>query len=134
MINVIETESAPGAIGPYSQAVQAGGFIFVSGQLPINAKTGEFAGDGIKEQSEQSLLNVKAILEEAGYTMKNVIKSTVYLDNMDDFGLMNEVYSTFFSDPYPARAAFAVKTLPKNALVEIEVVAYKDKKENENEI
>ena len=134
MFNVIDTKNAPSAIGPYSQAIQAGGFIFVSGQLPIDSTTGEFAGSGIKEQSKQSLLNIKAILEEAGYSMNTVIKSTVYLNNIDDFAVMNEVYSTFFSEPYPARATFAVKTLPKNALVEIEVVAYKEKKENENEI
>ncbi len=134
MFNVIDSKKAPGAIGPYSQAIKAGGFLYVSGQLPIDATTGEFAGTGIKEQSKQSLLNVKAILEEAGYSMGDVIKSTVYLDDIDDFTMMNEVYGTFFSEPYPARAAFAVKTLPKNALVEIEVVAYKEKKENENEI
>lgn len=125
MKKAISTSQAPGAIGPYSQAVVAGGFIYVSGQLPIDVASGVFAGDDITAQSKQSLTNVKAILEEAGYTMDDVVKATVYLDNINDFTGMNEVYGTFFEAPYPARAAFAVETLPKNALVEIEVIAYK---------
>lgn len=129
MFNVIDSKKAPEAIGPYSQAIQAGGFIFVSGQLPIDATTGEFVGSGIEEQSKQSLLNVQSILEEAGYSMSEVVKSTVYLEDINDFAMMNEVYGTFFNEPYPARAAFAVKALPKDALVEIEVVAYKEKGE-----
>ncbi len=125
MKQTVSTEKAPGAIGPYSQAVIAGGFIYVSGQLPIDPKTGEFAGTTAKAQTEQSLANVKAILEEAGYAMSDIVKATVYLDNIADFGEMNEVYNSFFEAPYPARAAFAVETLPKHALVEIEVIAYK---------
>ena len=119
----IRTEKAPGAIGPYSQAVKAGGLIFVSGQLPIDPKTGEMPGD-IQEQTRKSLENVKAILEEAGSSMLNVVKSTVYLADMSYFGPMNEIYGEFFKGGvYPARAAFAVKELPKGAKVEIEVVA-----------
>lgn len=120
----IKSNGAPGAIGPYSQAVKAGNLIFVSGQLPINAKTGEMPEE-IKAQTRQSLENVKAILEEAGATMHDVLKSTVYLADMSLFGPMNEIYAEYFEGSiYPARAAFAVKELPKKALVEIEVVAY----------
>lgn len=125
MKEILNSKKAPGAIGPYSQGVKAGGFIYVSGQLPIDVKTGEMPRE-IKEQTRQSLENVKAILEEAGATMDDVLKSTVYLADMELFGPMNEVYGEFFSEGnYPARAAFAVKELPKKALVEIEVVAYK---------
>lgn len=120
----IASKGAPGAIGPYSQAVKAGNFIYVSGQLPINAETGEMPAD-IKAQTKQSLENVKAILNEAGATMDNVVKSTVYLADMSLFGDMNEVYAQYFNGGvFPARAAFAVKELPKKALVEIEVVAF----------
>lgn len=119
----LKSEKAPGAIGPYSQAVQAGNLIFVSGQLPIDAKTGEMPDD-IKGQTHQSIENIKAILEEAGATLDNVLKSTVYLADMSLFGAMNEVYAEHFKAVYPARAAFAVKELPKKALVEIEVVAW----------
>lgn len=120
----LNSSKAPGAIGPYSQAVKAGDFIYVSGQLPINAETGEMPDD-IKEQTKQSLENVKAILAEAGATLDNVVKSTVYLADMSYFGPMNEVYGEYFNGGiYPARAAFAVKELPKKAKVEIEVVAY----------
>lgn len=119
----IKSSKAPGAIGPYSQAVKAGNFIYVSGQLPINSETGAMPSD-IKEQTRQSLENVKAILEETGANMDNVVKSTVYLADMSLFGAMNEVYGEYFSGIYPARAAFAVKELPKQALVEIEVVAF----------
>jgi len=125
MKKTISTDKAPGAIGPYSQAVVAGGFIYVSGQLPIDPATGAFAGDDISSQTRQSLTNVKAILEEAGYAMDDVVKATIYLDSIDDFAAMNEVYGSFFNAPFPARAAFAVETLPKHALVEIEVVAHK---------
>ena len=121
----INSKKAPGAIGPYSQAVKAGNFIYVSGQLPINAETGEMPTE-IKEQTKQSLENVKAILKEAGADLENVVKTTVYLADMSLFGEMNEVYGKYFSGIYPARAAFAVKELPKKALVEIEVVAYQD--------
>ena len=121
----LNSKKAPGAIGPYSQAVKAGNYIYVSGQLPINGATGEMPED-IKEQTKQSLENIKAILEEADATLDNVVKSTVYLADMSLFGPMNEVYAEHFKAVYPARAAFAVKELPKKALVEIEVVAYKE--------
>lgn len=125
MKKAISTNQAPQAIGPYSQGVETGKMLFVSGQIPINPETGEFVSDDIKEQTNQSLTNVKAILEAAGYTMEDVVKSTVLLNNINDFAAMNEVYGTFFEEPYPARAAFAAKDLPKNALVEIEVIAVK---------
>lgn len=117
------TENAPAAIGPYSQAVQAGNTIYVSGQLPIDPKTGAFAGEDIKSQTRQSLTNIKSILAEAGCDMSAVVKTTVLLSDIADFGAMNEVYSEFFEAPYPARAAFQVAALPKAAKVEIEVVA-----------
>ena len=120
---VINTIKAPSAIGPYSQAIQVGHFVYTSGQLPIDPVTGAFPEGGIKEQTRQSLLNVKAILEEAGLTMGNVVKTTVFMADMNDFADMNSVYAEFFTAPYPARSAVAVKTLPKGALVEIEVVA-----------
>lgn len=119
----ISTQSAPAAIGPYSQAIEVNGFVYASGQLPIDPATGAFPEGGVKEQTRQSLLNVKAILEEAGLALSNVVKTTVYLANMGDFAAMNEVYSQFFAQPYPARSAIAVKALPKGALVEVEVVA-----------
>nr|MBQ8243720.1 reactive intermediate/imine deaminase [Oscillospiraceae bacterium] len=121
----IHTENAPAAIGPYSQAVQAGNMLFVSGQLPVDPTTGAFAGEDITAQTRQSLTNVKNILEEAGYTTADVVKTTVLLANMSDFAAMNAVYAEFFSAPFPARAAFAVKDLPKAALVEIEAIAVK---------
>ncbi|MGN1232385.1 MAG: RidA family protein [Candidatus Cryptobacteroides sp.] len=119
----IITEKAPAAIGPYSQAVEVNGFVYASGQLPIDPVTGAFPEGGIKEQTRQSLLNVTAILEEAGLTLSNVVKTTVYLADMGDFADMNSVYSEFFKAPYPARSAVAVKALPKGAMVEIEVIA-----------
>lgn len=123
MKEIIDTKKAPGAIGPYSQACKANGFVFVSGQLPIDPETGAFAGNDIKSQTEQSLKNVRAILEEAGSSMDQVLKTTCLLSDIADFAPMNEVYATFFKKDCPARAAFAVKDLPKGALVEIEVVA-----------
>lgn len=123
MKKVIKTTKAPAAIGPYNQAIQVGNLVYTSGQIPIDPATGNFVEGGIKEQTRQSLLNVKAILEEAGLTMSDVIKTTVFMADMNDFSDMNAVYSEFFPDPYPARSAVAVKTLPKGALVEIEVVA-----------
>ena len=120
----INTTKAPSAIGPYSQAIQVGSFVYTSGQIPIDPATGNFIEGGIKEQTQQSLLNVKAILEKVGLTMGNVVKTTVFLADMKDFADMNSVYAEFFKEPYPARSAVAVKTLPKGALVEIEVVAY----------
>ena len=122
-MNAISTKKAPAAIGPYSQAIRVGGLVYTSGQLPIDPETGAFAPGGIKEQTRQSLSNVKAILEEVGLSMKSVVKTTVFMADMGDFADMNSVYSEFFSEPYPARSAVAVKTLPKGALVEIEVVA-----------
>ena len=123
MKKVISTSKAPAAIGPYSQAIQVGNLIYTSGQIPIDPATGVFVEGGIKEQTRQSLLNVKAILEEAGLTMNDVVKTTVFMADMNDFAEMNAVYAEFFAEPYPARSAVAVKTLPKGALVEIEVVA-----------
>lgn len=120
---VISSANAPAAIGPYSQAIQTGNLLFVSGQLPIDPATGEFAEGGIKEQTEQSFRNIKAILAEAGATTENIVKTLVLLSDMADFAAMNEVYTAQFEGTFPARSAFAVKTLPKNALVEIEVIA-----------
>ena len=119
----ISTEKAPAAIGPYSQAVEHNGFIFVSGQLPIDPATGVFPEGGVEAQTRQSLTNLKAILEQAGSDLGKVLKTTVFLADMNDFGAMNGIYSEFFKAPYPARCAFAVKTLPKGALVEIECIA-----------
>ncbi|MCD8210990.1 MAG: RidA family protein [Prevotella sp.] len=130
----LHSQNAPGALGPYSQAIIAGketfpsgqtigGFIFASGQIPIDPKTGEIVPGGIKEQTRQSLINLSNVLKEAGIDLSHVVKTTVFLSDMDNFAAMNEVYATFFSEPYPARSAVAVKTLPKGALVEIEVIA-----------
>ena len=123
MKEVISTKAAPAAIGPYSQAIKVGNLGYTSGQIPIDPATGNFVEGGIKEQTRQSLSNVKAILEEAGLTMANVVKATVFMADMNVFADMNAVYAEFFAEPYPARSALAVKTLPKGALVEIEVVA-----------
>ena len=122
-MKAIVTNNAPAAIGPYSQAIEANGFVYVSGQLPINPSTGSFVDGDIKEQTRQSLLNAKAILNEAGLDLCNVVKTTVLLSDIADFQAMNEVYAEMFSSPFPARSAFAVRALPKNALVEIEVIA-----------
>ena len=122
----INTDNAPAAIGPYSQAIDSGtGLIFVSGQLPIDPATGAFPEGGVQQQTRQSLTNAKAILEAAGLSLANVVKTTVFLADMNDFGAMNEVYAQFFTEPFPARSAVAVKTLPKGALVEIECIASK---------
>lgn len=125
MKNVFSSARAPKAVGPYSQATEANGIVFVSGQLPIDVSTGEFVEGGIKEQTTQALKNVGYILEEAGCTYDNVLKSTVYLSDIKDFAAMNKVYATFFREPYPARVAYAVVALPKGALVEIDVIAAK---------
>lgn len=125
MNKAIATNHAPGAIGPYSQAVQAGNTLYVSGQLPIDPATGAFASEEIAGQTEQSLKNIGAILREAGYDYCDVVKTTVLLADIADFGAMNEVYARFFTGTCPARAAFAVKDLPKGALVEIEAIAVK---------
>ena len=125
-MNAVHTEKAPAAIGPYSQAIDSGaGFVFVSGQLPIDPATGAFPQGGVAEQTRQSLTNAKAILAAAGLGLENVVKTTVFLADMGDFTAMNEVYAQFFSAPFPARSAVAVKTLPKGALVEIECIAAK---------
>lgn len=122
----VNTANAPAAIGPYSQAIETKHAVYISGQLPIDASTGAFPSDDIRDQTKASLENVKAILAAAGLSLQNVVKTTVLLDNIADFAAMNEVYSTFFSEPYPARAAFEVAKLPKGAKVEIEVVAEKE--------
>lgn len=124
MKKVISTTAAPGAIGPYSQAIDTGSFLFASGQIPINPATGEIP-EGITAQTEQALANVRAILAEAGLTMANVVKTTVFLADMDHFAAMNEVYARAFEAPFPARSAVAVRTLPKNVLVEVEVIAHR---------
>ncbi len=124
-MNAIHTDKAPAAIGPYSQAIEVNGLVFASGQLPVDPATGSFPEGGIKEQTRQSLTNVESILKAAGTDLSHVVKTTVFLSTMDDFAAMNEVYAEFFSQPYPARSAVAVKQLPKSALVEIEVVAAK---------
>jgi len=125
MKKVISTAKAPSAIGPYSQAIDVNGFVYTSGQIPINPATGTIVEGGIKEQTRQSLLNVRAVLEEAELTMAHVVKTTVFMADMNDFADMNCVYAEFFAEPFPARSAVAVKSLPKGALVEIEVVATK---------
>ena len=121
----IYTPNAPAAIGPYSQAVQTGNMLFVSGQIPIDPATGEFAGTDIATQTNQSLTNIKNILAAAGYTMNDVVKTTVLLADIADFAAMNAVYAEYFTENKPARAAFAVKDLPRGALVEIEAIAAK---------
>ena len=121
----IHTDNAPKALGPYSQAIEAGGMVFASGQVPIDPATDQFVEGGIKEQTRQSLINAQNILREAGTDLHHVVKTTVFLSDMDNFAAMNEVYAEFFQQPYPARSAVAVKTLPKGALVEIECIAVK---------
>ena len=124
IMKAIHTDNAPAAIGPYSQAIDSGaGLVFVSGQLPIDPATGAFPEGGIQEQTRQSLTNAGAILAAAGLSLQQVVKTTVFLADMADFAAMNEVYAQFFSAPFPARSAVAVKTLPKGALVEIECIA-----------
>ena len=122
-MKAINSDKAPKAIGPYSQAIQANGFVFASGQLPIDPATGSFPEGGVKEQTRQSILNAQAILKQAGLDLCDVVKTTVYLADMNEFAVMNEVYAQFFSEPFPARSAIAVKTLPKQALVEVECIA-----------
>ncbi|WP_370860442.1 RidA family protein [Parabacteroides faecis] len=126
MKKVIATTNAPAAIGPYSQAVQVGNMLFASGQLGIDPATGNFVEGAVKEQTAQAFKNVKAILTEAGYDISDVVKTTVFLADMGDFSAMNEVYASQFEGAFPARSAVAVKTLPKNGLVEIEVIAVKE--------
>ena len=121
----IQTTKAPQAIGPYSQAIQQGPFLFCSGQIPLDPATGELVYGGVKEQAIQVMKNINAILDEAGYQWSHVVKTTIFLADMSDFTTVNEVYAQFFQEPYPARSTVAVKTLPRNVLVEIEVIAYK---------
>jgi 2-iminobutanoate/2-iminopropanoate deaminase len=125
MKKVIATKNAPGAIGPYSQAIEVNGMLFISGQIPINPETGNIVEGGIYEQTEQVMKNLEGILTEAGYTFDNVVKSTCLLSDMANFAAMNEVYGKRFAQNPPARAAFAVRTLPKEVLVEIEMIAAK---------
>lgn len=122
MKKVIATTAAPGAIGPYSQAIDTGTFVYASGQIPLNPATGEIP-EGITAQTRQSLANVCAILDAAGLTVANVVKTTVFLRDMNHFAEMNAVYGEVFTEPYPARSAVAVRELPKGVLVEIEVIA-----------
>lgn len=124
-MKAIHTLKAPAAIGPYSQAIEVNGFVFASGQIPIDPATGSLVEGGVKEQTRQALTNAGQILQEAGTDLSHVVKTTVYLADMADFAAMNEVYAQFFSEPYPARSAVAVKDLPKGALVEVEVLAAK---------
>jgi 2-iminobutanoate/2-iminopropanoate deaminase len=121
----INSNKAPGAIGPYSQAIEKDGFTYVSGQLPIDQTTGEFAGSDIESQAKQSLENTKYILEEAGLEMNDIIKTTILLKDIEDFAAVNEIYGQYFQAPYPARATYEVARLPKDALIEIESIAKK---------
>jgi 2-iminobutanoate/2-iminopropanoate deaminase len=125
MKKTIASPLAPAAVGPYSQAIVAGNTIYVSGQLPIDASTGEFAPGGVREQLHQIFKNIGYILEEAGYDFSDVVKTTVYLTDMKDFAVMNEVYAEYYSKPYPARVAYEVAALPKAALAEVDVIAVK---------
>ncbi|WRB67970.1 RidA family protein [Helicobacter pylori] len=125
MKEVIHSTLAPKAIGPYSQAIAASDLVFVSGQLGIDASTGEFKGTDIHSQTTQSMENIKAILKEAGLGMDSVVKTTILLKSLDDFSVVNEIYGSYFKEPYPARATFQVAKLPKDALVEIEAIAIK---------
>ena len=126
MKKIIATVNAPQAIGPYSQAVACGNFLFTSGQLGLDPKTGNFVEGGVTEQTEQVIRNLKAVLEKAGFSLENVVKTTCFLADMNDFAAMNEVYRKHFTGDYPARSAVAIKTLPKNGLVEIEAICCKD--------
>ncbi|GAA9122185.1 RidA family protein [Helicobacter pylori] len=125
MKKVIHSTLAPKAIGPYSQAIATNDLVFISGQLGIDASTGEFKGTDIHSQTTQSMENIKAILKEAGLGMDSVVKTTILLKSLDDFLVVNEIYGSYFKEPYPARATFQVAKLPKDALVEIEAIAIK---------
>lgn len=124
-MKVLHTEKAPAAIGPYSQAIEVNGFVFASGQIPINPETGAMVEADIKAQTRQALTNAKEVMKAAGIDLTHVVKTTVFLSDMANFAAMNEVYSTFFKEPFPARSAVAVKELPKGALVEVECIAVK---------
>ena len=123
MKKIIATTAAPAAVGPYSQGIEGGSIVITSGQLPVDPVTGAFAEGGIAGQTRQSLTNVQAVLAQAGLTMENIIKTTVFLKDMNDFAAMNEVYATFFPENPPARSAVEVARLPKDAMVEIEAIA-----------
>ncbi|QAS52015.1 RidA family protein [Halobacillus litoralis] len=123
MFKSVSTDQAPSAIGPYSQATDLGNLIFISGQIPLNAETMEFVSDDVKEQTAQVMKNIGAILKEAGLTYQNLVKMNIYLDSMDNFAIVNEVYASYLNEPYPARAAVEVSKLPKGAKVEIEAIA-----------
>ena len=123
----VKTDKAPQAVGPYSQAVKVGNFLFISGQIAINPETGKLEGETVAEQTERVLKNIEAILREAGFSLKNMVKTTVYLKNMCDFADMNEVYAKFFGEHRPVRATVEVSNLPLGALVEIEAIAVKEK-------
>ncbi|UOR13812.1 RidA family protein [Halobacillus amylolyticus] len=126
MLKPIATDQAPAAIGPYSQAVDVGDLIFISGQIPLDPATQSFVSENVKEQAELVMKNIGAILEKAGLTYKHLAKANIYLDNIDDFAVVNEVYASFLSEPFPARAAVEVGKLPKGAKVEIEAIAVKE--------
>jgi 2-iminobutanoate/2-iminopropanoate deaminase len=126
MKEIISTENAPGAIGPYSQAVKTGNMVFLSGQIPIDPQTGEFVSGGVTEQTEQVLKNLSAVLEAAGTSLNNVVKTTVFLADMNDFTAMNEVYARYFNENKPARATVQAARLPRDARVEIECIAVSD--------
>jgi 2-iminobutanoate/2-iminopropanoate deaminase len=123
-VNVISTTKAPGAVGPYSQAIKAGDFLFASGQIPINPEKGKIVGGGVAAQAEQCMKNVGAILEEAGLSYDNVVKTTVYLTNMNFFGAVNTVYAQYFKKNLPARSCVEISKLPKDVFIEVEVIAY----------
>lgn len=126
MVKAIHTDDAPKAIGPYSQAIEAGGFLFVSGQIPVNPETGEVV-EGIENQTEQVMENINAILKEAGTDFSQVVKFTIFLDSMEDFAVVNDIYKTYLIEPYPARAAVEVARLPKDVLVEMECIVHLDR-------
>ncbi|WP_173917384.1 RidA family protein [Halobacillus sp. Marseille-Q1614] len=123
MFKSLSTKQAPEAIGPYSQAVETGDLLFISGQIPLDPETMEFVSDNVKEQTEQVMKNIGAILQEAGLSYKHIVKANIFMDSMDDFAVVNEVYASFLSEPYPARAAIQAAKLPKGAKVEIEAIA-----------
>lgn len=123
MVKAVHTEQAPAAIGPYSQAIQAGEFLFVSGQIPVNPETGEMV-EGIEKQTEQVMENLKAILKEAGTDFSQVVKFTIYLHSIDDFQTVNEIYGNYLIEPYPARATVEISRLPKDALVEMDCIVH----------
>ena len=124
MKEVVKTNKAPSAIGPYSQGIQVGNMFFFSGQIPLHPETGEMP-EGIVAQAKQALDNVKGLLESQNLDFENVVKTTVFLDNMDDFATVNEIYATYFKEPYPARSAVEVAKLPRGALIEVEIIATK---------